>query len=59
MLSDIRKRKKYPMIGVLNQIKQNKNTLIDTQNRFVVTRKGVGRWAKWIKGVNSIVMGRT
>lgn len=38
--------------------KQNKNKLIDTENRLVVTiGERAGDWAKWVKGVNCMVMG--
>lgn len=36
---------------------QNKNKFIDTENRLVVTREEGGwRWAKWMKGVNCMVV---
>ena len=38
------------MWNLKNKTKQNKNKLIDTENRLVVARGGEG-WAKWVKAV--------
>ena len=36
---------------------ENKNKLMDTENKFVVTRgEGKWGWVKWVKGVDCIVM---